>query len=395
MTNTTSSNDQNIPSFIVSLSVTSACLFLLYFFYHILYFLFIHFCRPPTNLLKRYQNRNTTRNKREQVWAVVTGPTSGIGLSMAKKLYVRGFSILLVGRSPERLTRVKDELLQMNLNQQVKIIEIDFSKAKPQSFHMIENELSLVDVGLLVNNVGMVLSNGLAYFIETSAKEMAKICEVNIKTMLLMTRLVLPRMIQRKSGGIINMSSMSGLHASPMLATYAATKSFINSLSTSLSEETSGLQYIDIQSVTPGFVSTKMSSSMFGSHGQSSKKPSICRCPPVVTADECAESSLNQLGNGQRITSGHWKHACLNIVFNITPKYIVSDITHSCMLMFQKTKKVENRFIRESIENIKSRCGDTVVNSLESVKDEREDGEEEEELEENIDVSIGLLNSRD
>jgi len=69
--------------------------------------------------------------------------------------------------------------------------------------------------------------------------------------------------------------------------------------------------------------------------------------------------------------------------------------------MFQKTKKVENRFIRESIENIKSRCGDTVVNSLESVKDEREDGEdgedgeEEEELEENIDVSIGLLNSRD
>ena len=287
---------------------------------------------------------------------------------MAQKLYQRGFSILLVGRSMNRLHRVQEELEQLpcptptpgTSTRTVKVVEMDFGKIKPESIQALTRAINALDVALLVNNVGMVLEGGLSYFTERSLEEMATLCQVNMKSCVLLSRLVLPKLMARKSGGIINLSSMSGTHPSPLLATYAATKSFVHSLSMSLAEETSSLPYIDIQSVTPGFVSTQMATALFGSHAQHGGGRQVsqqsqqsqqsqcggrcrwCQCPPVVSAEECVVSVLRQLGNGQRQTSGHWKHALMQLLFSMVPVFILSDISHTCMLHFQQTRQREH-----------------------------------------------------
>ena len=345
------------PSSLLSLSITYTFLSILFSCYYLLHFLYLHCLRRPTQLYRRYQSSTKTTSP----WAIVTGPTSGIGLAIAKKLYLRGFSIVLVGRVPERLHGVKEQLEQLtqlthtnlrphnnvantNTPNRIEVIEIDFATAKQQSLEAFTAMLTTHDVAVLVNNVGV--ATPLGYFTENDPKAIAALCEVNMRSCLLMTRLVLPLIVRRKSGGIVNLSSLSGLHASPMLATYAATKSFVHSLSMSLSEETSGFSYIDIQSVTPGFVATKMSVDLFGSHAEMVPKKNratsmCCQCPPVVTANACAESILSQLGNGQRHTSGHWKHTVQNVLHTMTPKFVLADITHTCMLLFQKTKRRE------------------------------------------------------
>ena len=348
---TTNTTTSDAPSSLVSVSITYTFLSILFSCYYLIHFLYLHCLRRPTQLLRRYQSSTKTSSP----WAIVTGPTSGIGLAIAKKLYLRGFSIVLVGRVPERLHGVKEQLEQLahtnqnnvahtNHPNRIEVIEIDFATAKQESLNAFTAMLTTHDIAVLINNVGM--ATPLGYFTELDPKAMAALCEVNMRSCLLMTRLVLPLIVRRKSGGIVNLSSLSGLHASPMLATYAATKAFVHSLSMSLSEETSGFRNIDIQSVTPGFVSTKMSVDLFGSHAEMVHKKNrptfvCCQCPPVVTANACAESILSQLGNGQRHTSGHWKHTLQNVLHTMTPKFVLADITHTCMLFFQKTSREE------------------------------------------------------
>jgi 17beta-estradiol 17-dehydrogenase / very-long-chain 3-oxoacyl-CoA reductase len=321
-----------------------------------MYSFYLHCLRSPTNLLRRYSpSFQSEQSEQSAVWAVVTGPTKGIGLSMANKLAARGFSILLVGRSLPRLKHVKEKIdnnptSSHSHHSQVDIIHIDFSKVERNALKQLNQRLSTIDIGVLVNNVGTVIPGGLKYFTEILPEHNNMVQHVNMRSCVLMTRLVLPKIVARGSGGVINMSSLSGLHSSPLLSMYAASKAFVHSLSMSLSEETSGLSNIDVLSVTPGFVSTDMSSSMFGSHAE--QRPpflhtsttswcSAIRCPPVVTADTCAESILCQLGNGQRHTSGHWTHSVQRVIHSLTPSLVLSDVTHTCMRTFRQTKTNE------------------------------------------------------
>ena len=354
------------PGSITVFSLIFTVLFFTVLILKCLMFLYCHCLRPSTNLYQRY--RSTSSSK---IYAVVTGATKGIGLTFAKQLAARGFSILLVGRSRDKLIQVQTTIHALYSTIDVQFVEIDFAKANKDSMLQLYHMLSTIDVGLLVNNVGMVLPNGLKYFTERRPENMASMCEVNMRACLLMTRLVLPKIVNRKSGGIINMSSISGLHPTPLLTTYAATKSFVHSLSLSLSEETSGLSNIDILSCTPGFVATDMSYSMFGSHAAQSitttttdTKSSWCSCiriPPVITAKMCVESILNQLGNGYVHTSGHWTHGVQNCMHSITPNFILSDITHTCMRTFQNTKNKERK------NGIETKIDDEEESTLEQV----------------------------
>ena len=296
----------------------------------------------------------------------MTGPTRGIGLSIATQLVRRGFSVLLVGRSNDKLTRIQNELRQLNENTQVEFVEIDFSTNSHSSLETLMTRVtSTMDVGVLVNNVGIALDD-LSYFTEISPASLTNLCEVNMCSSLLMSRIILPIIVRRGSGGIINMSSMSGLYATPLLSPYSATKAFVHSLSISLSEEVAGLDDIDIMSVTPGFVATSMATSMFGEYARvrgergaagggedrhQHRNFSWCgwsECgPPVVSADECAESVLCQLGSGQRHTSGHWKHSLQQLIQSWIPSEVLSDVTHTCMRRFRQERRREEEDLDE------------------------------------------------
>ncbi|XP_059927275.1 very-long-chain 3-oxoacyl-CoA reductase-B [Gadus macrocephalus] len=189
-------------------------------------------------------------------WAVVTGATDGIGKAYAEELARRGFNIVLISRSQEKLDDVS-KAIESKCGVQTKTIAADFSTR--DIYPKIEEGLAGLEIGVLVNNVGV--SYGYPEFflsIPNLDSFINTLINVNITSVCQMTSLVLPRMVQRKKGAILNISSASALAPIPLLTVYSASKAFVDFFSRGLEAEYKS-QGIIIQSVLPSFVATKLS----------------------------------------------------------------------------------------------------------------------------------------
>ncbi|XP_038852317.1 very-long-chain 3-oxoacyl-CoA reductase-B isoform X2 [Salvelinus namaycush] len=189
-------------------------------------------------------------------WAVVTGATDGIGKAYAEELARRGFSIVLISRTQEKLDEVAKSI-ESKYGVETKSIAADFSAT--DIYPKIEAGLTGLEVGVLVNNVGMSYSYpefflnvpNLDSFINTMVN-------INITSVCQMTRMVLPGMVERRKGAILNISSASGMYPCPLLTVYSASKAFVDFFSRGLEAEYRS-KGILIQSVLPFFVATKLS----------------------------------------------------------------------------------------------------------------------------------------
>jgi len=190
-------------------------------------------------------------------WAVITGATDGIGLSYAKAMAQKGYNLVLMSRSDLKLNKVKKDI-QLNYHNciQIKTIAVDFSQL--DIYDYIEEELKkLGKIHVLINNVGMCYKYP-EFFAKIDNKQFINdMINVNIHSMTRMINIVLPQMIEKQSGIIINISSYSANFPAPLLALYSATKIYGDYLSRALAEEYSR-EGIIIQSVRPYYVSTNM-----------------------------------------------------------------------------------------------------------------------------------------
>lgn len=188
-------------------------------------------------------------------WAVVTGATDGIGKSYAEELARRGFAVMLISRSQEKLDDVARSIESQH-KVETRTIAVDFGKT--DIYQKIEAGLSGLEIGVLVNNVGVSYPYPEYYLhIPDLDNFITNTINVNMTSVCQMTRLVLPRMVQRSKGVILNISSASGMYPVPLLTVYSATKAFVDFFSRGLQEEYRR-QGIIIQSVLPFFVATKM-----------------------------------------------------------------------------------------------------------------------------------------
>ncbi|XP_068609334.1 very-long-chain 3-oxoacyl-CoA reductase-B isoform X1 [Brachionichthys hirsutus] len=189
-------------------------------------------------------------------WAVVTGATDGIGKAYAEELARRGFAIVLISRTQERLDDV-DRAIASKWGVETRTIAADFSAV--DIYDKIRDGLAGLEIGVLVNNVGTSYSYP-EFFLDVPNLDdfIDSMVNVNITSVCQMTRLVLPQMAERRKGAILNISSASGMYPVPLLTVYSASKAFVDFFSRGLQAEYKSKGVV-IQSVLPFFVATKLS----------------------------------------------------------------------------------------------------------------------------------------
>jgi 17beta-estradiol 17-dehydrogenase / very-long-chain 3-oxoacyl-CoA reductase len=189
-------------------------------------------------------------------WAVVTGATDGIGKAFSQQLAKAGFNIVLVSRTLSKLEACAEEI-KTKYDVETKVVTIDFSRADASDYDRLRDAVQDIHVGVLVNNVGTNHEFPVR-FQDESMEVLEAIVEVNVAAQVRVTRIILPQMAARKNGLIINLGSLSGVAVTPLMATYAASKSFVRSWSQALGEELAS-QGVLVECLDASYVVSNMS----------------------------------------------------------------------------------------------------------------------------------------
>ncbi len=186
-------------------------------------------------------------------WALITGASSGMGWAIAQALAARGVNLLVNARREERLLSLKNELLSQH-DIQVETLVFDIRDLK-QCQSPLKERASLVSrVSILVNNAG--LGKGTDIVPEAAIEDWEQMIDTNLKGLLYMTRLVLPYMVERNEGHIVNIGSVGGRWVLPGGAVYCATKFAVRAISEGLRMDLMGKK-IRVTNIEPGVVKTE------------------------------------------------------------------------------------------------------------------------------------------
>lgn len=182
----------------------------------------------------------------ELMKVLITGASSGIGRSMAYVFANKGYDLVLVARSGDKLENIKKEID----NVKVDICVSDLSL----SDNCIKIYNKYKDIDILVNNAGFGL---VGVFEKTDLNKELKMIDTNIKALHILTKLYLKDMIDRDSGKILNVASISGFLPGPLMDTYYATKNYVVRLSEGIREELRRKESkVNISVLCPGPVNT-------------------------------------------------------------------------------------------------------------------------------------------
>ncbi len=185
--------------------------------------------------------------------ALITGASAGIGRELARQLADRAQSLILIARREDRLMELQEELAAQNPRLRVAVHPTDLSKAEEISelLRWIEDEKFSID--LLINNAGL---GDLGAFANAKPERVEQMMQVNMVALTRLTRALLPAMIGRKRGAILNVSSSASFLPIPNFAVYAATKAYVTSFSEALRSELRGTG-VSVTALCPGPVRTE------------------------------------------------------------------------------------------------------------------------------------------
>src|ERR1700745_2662327 len=191
--------------------------------------------------------------KLERCNALITGASAGIGREFARQLGGRARSLILIARREQRLSELRDELNRQYPKLAVSSRKIDLADLAQLNELLAWLDHEGIDVDLLINNAGLGDSGPFATSNPVRNEQMTL---VNIVALTTLTRHLLPRMIARGRGGILNVSSSAGFLPIPGFAVYAATKAYVTSFSEALRVELRGAG-VSVCALCPGPVHTE------------------------------------------------------------------------------------------------------------------------------------------
>lgn len=263
-----------------------------------------------------------TSRKPQIETALITGASSGIGQALAKRFARSGHPVVLVARNRAALESLAATLAA---EYGVKTWVLTADLARPGAAQSLAAELKRkrVRVDVLVNNAG-VLQQGR--FTAIPPERHQALIDLNVSGLTAMLAYFLPAMCARKRGRVLNVASIAAFQPVPTLATYAATKAFVLSLTESLAEELSG-SGITVTALCPGITATNMLSSATRENARLAKLPGLL----IGDADEVADEAYRACMEGAVVAVPGRVNQAVTLASRATPKWLLRRIAGTLM----------------------------------------------------------------
>lgn len=213
---------------------------------------------------------------------LITGATSGIGEACARRFAREGYDLILTGRNEERLRRIVGELQSLGADILPLVFDVRDTRAMTEAVASLSDKWQAVDI--LVNNAGLAV--GLDKEYEGSLEEWSTVIDTNIKGLLSMTRLIVPGMVERRHGHVINIGSVAGDQAYAGGSVYCATKAAVKALSDGLRIDLVDTP-VRVTNVKPGLVETGFSVVRF--RGDKARADKVYEGIQPLTGDDIAD----------------------------------------------------------------------------------------------------------
>lgn len=211
--------------------------------------------------------------------ALITGATSGIGEACARKFAEGGYNLILTARRAEKLAEIKAQLEAEGTKVRTLVFDVRDAEAAQQAIASLEPEWQTIDV--LINNAGLAL--GLEKEYEGDPEDWNTMIDTNIKGLLTMTRLIVPAMVERNEGHVINIGSVAGDAAYAGGNVYCATKAAVKTITDGLRIDVAE-SAVRVTNVKPGLVETNFSNVRF--HGDNARAENVYKgIVPLTGAD--------------------------------------------------------------------------------------------------------------
>ncbi len=216
---------------------------------------------------------------------LITGATSGIGLGCARKFAANGDRLILTGRNEAALLEIKQELEKTGSEVYTLTFDVRSRAAAEKAISTLP--AAWKDIDVLVNNAGLAL--GLEAEYEGSLDDWETMIDTNIKGVLTMTRLIVPGMVARNRGHVINIGSVAGDAAYAGGNVYCATKAAVKALTDGLRIDVADTA-VRVTNIKPGLVETNFSNVRF--HGDTERAKNVYKGVKPLTGDDIGDVVL-------------------------------------------------------------------------------------------------------
>lgn len=216
---------------------------------------------------------------------MITGATSGIGEACARKFAQGGYRLIITGRNNEKLDALQKEFSAMGTEVMTLTFDVRDRKAAEEAVKGLPMEWSVIDV--LINNAGLAL--GLDKEHEGSPEDFETMIDTNIKGVLTMTRLIVPKMVERNHGHVINIGSVAGDAAYAGGSVYCGTKAAVKCLSDGLRIDLMDTA-VRVTTLKPGLVETNFSRTRF--KGDNERADKVYEGIQPLTGDDIADTAF-------------------------------------------------------------------------------------------------------
>lgn len=242
---------------------------------------------------------------------LITGTSSGIGRELAKIFAAAGSDLVLVARREEELSNLADELRAVHAVT-ARVLPADLSQPAAAAAVCEVLDESGVDVDILVNNAGFGAHGTIA---ELSLERQLQMMRVNMVSMVDLSRRLLPGMIERGWGGILNVASTAAFQPGPHMAVYYATKAFVLHFTEALAQELAGTE-IKVSCLAPGPVAT-------GFAAAAGIEESVLFKVGVLDARKVAWAGYRGLRRGKAVVVPGLRNKLLVLALRFTPRSVV------------------------------------------------------------------------